>query len=41
MKEPTDKCEPDPTFLAQAKASIQKPLDAAENSAAQQREKEE
>ncbi|KAI4325994.1 hypothetical protein MLD38_031353 [Melastoma candidum] len=41
MKEPSDKCEPDPSFMAQAKASLQKPLDEAENSNAQQREKEE
>lgn len=40
MKEPSEKHEPDPKFLADAQASMKKPLDAAEGPS-QHRHKEE
>ncbi|PKI39604.1 uncharacterized protein LOC116195129 [Punica granatum] len=40
MKEPSEKHEPDPEFLAEAQASIKKPADASEGPS-QHREKEE
>ncbi|XP_030538902.1 uncharacterized protein LOC115747018 [Rhodamnia argentea] len=40
MKEPSDKHEPDPAFLAQARASVQKPIESTEGSS-QPREKDE
>ncbi|KAK3416600.1 hypothetical protein EUGRSUZ_H02355 [Eucalyptus grandis] len=40
MKEPSDKHEPDPAFLAQARASIQKPIESTEGPS-QPREKDE
>ncbi|XP_059657001.1 uncharacterized protein LOC132303664 [Cornus florida] len=41
MKEPTDKHEPDPSFLAEAKASIRHPLPNEAEDPSERREKEE